>query len=131
MNFPRHVPLRGRLAAAVCTAFAVGANAGAAPIQADIPRHWLPGDHTAVAELFHALDAKHKTISHATASTLIVSSCADDGSPGTLRSVVTGAGDGDVVDLSSLACGAITLVNGAIPVYADSLTIKATAFPIR
>ena len=69
-----------------------------------------------MAGLFRAMDAKHKTTNRLTASTLVVTSCADDGSPGTLRSVVSGAGDGDVVDLSGLSCGPITLTNGAIPI---------------
>ncbi|MEP6485053.1 MAG: choice-of-anchor Q domain-containing protein [Rudaea sp.] len=54
----------------------------------------------------------------------MVTSCADDGTPGTLRSVISGAVDGDVVDLSGLTCAALTLSNGVIPIYADSLTIQ-------
>ncbi|HET6546385.1 MAG TPA: IPTL-CTERM sorting domain-containing protein [Rhodanobacteraceae bacterium] len=55
-------------------------------------------------------------------ATLPVSSCADDG-PGTLRSVVAGAGEGDIVDLSALTCGVITLTTGAIPVMLNDLDI--------
>lgn len=47
-------------------------------------------------------------------TTLPVTSCADDGSPGTLRSVLATAGEGDVVDLSALTCSTITLTQGAI-----------------
>ena len=51
---------------------------------------------------------------HAPAATLPVTSCADDGSSGTLRSVIAGASDGDVVDLSALDCAMITLTQGVI-----------------
>lgn len=45
---------------------------------------------------------------------LPVTSCADDGSPGTLRSVVAGAGENDTIDLSQLTCSTITLASGPI-----------------
>jgi len=51
---------------------------------------------------------------HAPAATLPVTSCADDGSPGTLRSVIAGASEGDVIDLSALDCATITLTQGII-----------------
>jgi hypothetical protein len=53
---------------------------------------------------------------HADASILPVTSCADDGTAGTLRSVIAGAAEGDVIDLSALACGTITLTQGVIDV---------------
>jgi predicted outer membrane repeat protein len=121
--FDKRFPLRCLLAVSVCTAFGIDANA-AASLQADIPAHWQPGDHRAVAGLFRALDARHRTASRISSAALSVTSCADDGTAGTLRSVVTGAGDGDTVDLSGLSCGPITLSQGVIPVYADSLTIQ-------
>lgn len=124
MNFRERVPLRRMLTASIYASLAIGSDVGAAQLQASIPQHWVPGDRTAVAELFRAMDAKHKTTNRLTASTFVVTSCADDGSPGTLRSVVSGAGTGDVVDLSGLSCGPINLSNGAIKIYADSLTIQ-------
>lgn len=48
------------------------------------------------------------------ATTLPVTSCADDGSTGTLRNVVAEAASGDVIDLSELTCATITLESGAI-----------------
>ena len=57
------------------------------------------------------------------AATLPVASCADDGSAGTLRSVVAGAVSGDTVDLSQLDCGTITLQAGQIEVTVDNLTL--------
>jgi hypothetical protein len=44
---------------------------------------------------------------------LVVQNC-DDGGPGSLRDTVASALDGDVVDLSGLACGEIVLGSGAI-----------------
>lgn len=56
-------------------------------------------------------------------STLPVTSCADDGGAGTLRSVVAGAASGDIVDLSQLGCSTITLQDGQIEVNVDNLTL--------
>ena len=50
----------------------------------------------------------------APADTLPVTSCADDGSAGTLRSVVASASEGDVIDLGALDCSSITLTQGVI-----------------
>jgi hypothetical protein len=47
-------------------------------------------------------------------TTLPVTSCLDDSSPGTLRSVLAGAAENDVVDLGALTCSTITLTQGAI-----------------
>lgn len=66
-------------------------------------------------------------------STLEVTSCLDDGGPGTLRSVVAAATSGDTVDMSQLTCGAITLESGAIVVAVDDLTLQgpgANVLPI-
>lgn len=57
-------------------------------------------------------------------NTLPVTSCADDNSPGTLRTVVAAAVSGDVVDLSSLSCSAISLQNGSIPIDVDDITLQ-------
>ncbi len=57
------------------------------------------------------------------ADTLLVTSCADDGSPGTLRSVVASANDGDTIDMTRLTCGTITLAEGQLETgYLLSLT---------
>ena len=61
MNFHNRAALRRVLAASVCAAFAIESDVGAAQLQANIPQHWVPGDRTAVAGLFRAMDAKHKT----------------------------------------------------------------------
>ncbi len=54
---------------------------------------------------------------------LLVSSCADDGSSGTLRSVVAGAATGDTIDLTQLDCSTITLSSGQIEIDVNDLTL--------
>jgi hypothetical protein len=61
---------------------------------------------------------------HRAAGTLPVTSCADDNSAGTLRTVLASAADGDTVDLSSLTCGTITLALGAVQTAVDNVTIQ-------
>ncbi len=53
-----------------------------------------------------------------------VTTCADDGSAGSLRVVVASAVSGDLVDMSSLACGTITLTGGEIGIDVDDLTLQ-------
>ena len=57
-------------------------------------------------------------------STLPVTSCADDNSAGTLRTVLASAADGDTVDLTALTCGTITLALGAVHTDVDNVTIQ-------
>ncbi|HEY6986590.1 MAG TPA: hypothetical protein VH375_10950, partial [Rhodanobacteraceae bacterium] len=52
-----------------------------------------------------------------------VTSC-DDAGPGTLRDAVTNAATGDVIDLTALSCGTISLTTGAISATVDDLTIQ-------
>ncbi|QBB69248.1 hypothetical protein ELE36_02040 [Pseudolysobacter antarcticus] len=55
--------------------------------------------------------------------TRVATNCADDGSVGSLRSIVAAALSGDSIDLSALACSTITLTQGQIPINVDDLTI--------
>lgn len=112
---------RAPLAAALMTA----CIAQAAPLSAPVPAAWKPGDGRAVAALFAALEARGlpRVSAKVPVATLAVTSCADDNGAGTLRSVVTGAGEGDTVDASALTCRAIALAQGAIPVYQNDLII--------
>ena len=57
-----------------------------------------------------ATASPHETL----AANLPVTSCLDDGGPGTLRSVMDAAVDGDVIDLTRLTCSTITLTSGVI-----------------
>jgi hypothetical protein len=112
--------------APLVAALAIAGMARAEPLAAPVPSGWKPGDGRAVAALFAALEARSLARSAGpahVATTLSVTSCADDGSSGTLRSVVTLAGEGDTVDASALTCGAIALTQGAILVYQDDLGI--------
>ena len=54
----------------------------------------------------------------------IVTSCADDGTSGTLRSAVASTASGDTVDMSGLTCSSITLSTGELAVTQASLTLK-------
>jgi hypothetical protein len=78
--------------------------------------------------LVAALGAAHAQSASARAPALSgalpVTSCADDGSPDTLRSVIATAASGAVVDLTQLECSTITLTSGAIPISVDDLTVQ-------
>ncbi len=58
------------------------------------------------------------------ASTRPVTNCADDGSDGSLRRVMSSAENGDVIDMSQLTCSTITLTQGAIDFDVDNLTLQ-------
>jgi hypothetical protein len=95
-------------------------TACAAPkLDVPMPTVRTPGNHAGVAALFQALRANHLPTAPSTPVITPVTSCADDGSPGTLRSVIAGTAEGDTVDLSALTCSTITLTQGAIPIIPD------------
>lgn len=117
----RHRPLVVALATILC----VGSVDGSASAQSrDGDASWIRFRTDASRRLFPQLPAARRagTAPQAVAATLPVTSCADDG-PGTLRAVVATAGDSDVVDLSALTCGTISLETGAIAVQLDDLTL--------
>ena len=58
------------------------------------------------------------------AATVPVTSCADDGSPGTLRAAAASALDGDTVDMTQLTCSTITVLGGPIEMYQRGLTLQ-------
>ena len=51
-----------------------------------------------------------------------VTTCDDDG-PGSLRATIAAAASGDMVDLSALTCGTISLTTGFIGIAQDDLTL--------
>jgi hypothetical protein len=55
---------------------------------------------------------------------LPVTSCADDGGAGTLRSVAATATKGATIDLGALTCGSITLLDGAIAPASGTFTLR-------
>lgn len=125
MNCTMNVNRRTLRLLPLAAALTIAGVAQAAPLSAPVPAAWKPGDGRAVAALFAALQARAlpRAPASAPAATLPVTSCADDGSAGTLRSVVSLAGDGDSIDASALTCGTITLAQGAIPIYQNDLTL--------
>lgn len=58
------------------------------------------------------------------AKTLHVTTCADNGSNGSLRSVIARAQDGDTVDLTTLQCAVITEGSGPFVINQNHLTIR-------
>jgi hypothetical protein len=118
----RHRVLAGAVALAL---FGAATAAQARRLDVATPQNWKPGDGSGVAAIFDALRAvpPRKRPAGTTVVTTPVISCADDASAGTLRSVVTGANDGDTVDLRGLSCGPIKLTQGVIPIYVDTLTL--------
>lgn len=68
---------------------------------------------------------------HSATNNYDVTSCADDGSPGTLRYVIDHAGDGDTADLSNLTCSTITLTTGEILIPQSNFVLQASlAHPV-
>ena len=103
----------------------VGATGADRPptFSAAMPTGWQPGGQRGVSALFEALRAHHKPTLPHTPVALRVTSCADNGGPGTLRALVAAAGNDDTIDLTTLTCSSLTLEQGAIPVQLDDLTI--------
>ncbi|HKE48410.1 MAG TPA: hypothetical protein VKB52_10120, partial [Rhodanobacteraceae bacterium] len=118
----------GRAPLALClgTALAVGSTCAGA---ADAPRLPIPlrsGEVLPAHRLPNAVIGPrlHHDTPHPDGGIVIpVTSCADDGSDGTLRHAVLVASTGDTVDLTALTCSTITLESGAISVDVDDLDI--------
>jgi hypothetical protein len=112
------------IAAALAVLYASGATADVRAVA--MPDVFAPGTHAGLASLFGALrDVREHVRAPVHVPVVIpVTSCADDGTDGTLRSVIALTGDGDTVDMSALTCSAITLAQGAIPALPDHLTLR-------
>ena len=94
--------------------FVVSAQLHAQQYAANYPEALALFDHRSIDDIFNPVYD-------------YVTSCADDGSAGTLRSVVAAAANGDTIDLFSqlpLACSTITLALGQITVPQIGLTIE-------
>jgi len=103
---------------------AVGSIAAASGISAAALSRYLPGQASTIARVAPGV------------SNRVVSKCADDGSPGTLRTVIASALPGDTIDMSGLpaadpACvaGTITLTTGALSI-SSNLTLKGPAHAV-
>ena len=118
---------RASLSVALALALASG---GAVANDIALP-HWpIVGERSeqmtplrAKREAWRQHAAQHANAVTRPAATLPVTSCADDGSAGSLRNVLDTAISGDTVDLSALACSTITLTTGALETHADDLRL--------
>jgi hypothetical protein len=125
-------PLSACLALALCvststTALAAAQPAHAAPGAGFAARHTVQrtgaGFLRMQQERLERGWLQARAVAKRPATTLPVTSCADDGSGGTLREVVAGAVDGDTVDLSALTCSTISLAQGGIAINVDNLSM--------
>ena len=78
------------------------------------------------SHFFVCVSAALVLISRADASTLAVTSCADNNSAGTLRAQVTAAASGDTIDLNNLSCSPIVL-SGEIAITQQDLSLDGHA----
>jgi hypothetical protein len=110
---------------AACLIAALGLSTAHASQESHAPTPSHP--HLAKAPAAHSSVPAQPAASHQ------VTTCADDGSPGSLRAVITdwSVVSGDTIDLSTLACSRISLDGNwllpEIPVYVDDLTLKGPA----
>jgi hypothetical protein len=85
---------------------------------------WRPPAVFLVFLVAPAAGAEASTLATSTAGmTIAVANCNDSG-PGSLRNAVAGALSGDTVDMSGLACTAITLTSGAIVIPQQDLSFQ-------
>ena len=101
------------LATSIALALA-SASLAAAEIRFPLPH----GIRAEAAAARNALRARHPATPRGP-GVVPVTSCTDDGTPGELRAVVGDAISGDTIDLSGLACSAITLQMGAVAFGTD------------
>jgi hypothetical protein len=106
-------PTRRTLASSLAAVFTLGQSAVAT--EPDMHRLDLQAQIDAIgAASVREWKSRHLPRPPRRAGVQPVTSCADDGSPGTLRSVMEGVVSGDTIDLSSLSCSKITLTQGKI-----------------
>jgi hypothetical protein len=108
------------LSMGIALALGAGAAHGAMARFAGLPRH---DGAIVLRQQLRTLMPPVPKIATSPAALLPVTSCADDGSAGTLRTVVDAAGEGDTVDLSALTCSTITLTQGAIPLLLNDVAL--------
>jgi hypothetical protein len=135
-NCPRNVSRLTPLAACLALAFALSPGDGAATPQtphASVPSTFPDGFHPGFRRghpgierpgAAHARTVLTRPRTDRPASTRLITTCADDGSVGSLRSVMASAEDGDVIDMSQLVCSTITLTSGSIDFDVDDLTLQ-------
>ena len=118
---------RAPLALCLGAALALGTTPGTATAASPgTPFHRLGGGPllAGLAERAPSVRRMHHDTPHPDGGLVIpVTSCADDGSDGTLRHAALVAASGDTLDLSALTCSTITLESGAINVDVADLDI--------
>ncbi|SFN34863.1 right-handed parallel beta-helix repeat-containing protein [Dokdonella immobilis] len=122
---------RTALAASLLIAMAhAGAVERSAPDYPAIPLEW-PLPHARAEQttpLWARIEAMRlppsPVVPGRTPATLLVSSCEDDDSAGSLRTRIGEALSGDTIDLSTLTCSRISLNQGALKIELDSLTLR-------
>ena len=118
------------LALALAIAFAASAPAIAEPPSSSgIPREWpLPFERgeatTPLRARMLAMQAHRSEPATRAAAVRAVTTCADDDSGGSLRSLVASSVSGDTIDLGQLACERITLTRGVLDVEVEDLALR-------
>lgn len=116
-NRPTHAILPRLRPLAACLAACIATSAGSTPAQNASPL--LPAGMLAPRS---ASAPVSNGAPLAPSSTRVVSNCNDSGA-GSLRDALTGAANGDTVDLTQLACSRISLTTGAIVFGATSVAV--------
>jgi len=122
-------PLRRSALVAAIALAGIGGSPATLMAVTHVPLEWpLPQERSAaltpLRERMLALQATQPIAATRGSATLVVTTCADDGSPGSLRTLVESAISGDVIDLSTLDCGRITLVDGVLDIEAEDLVLR-------
>ncbi len=130
-------PRLNSLASCLATALALGTSALVPTLaHANVPPP-LPaaGAHSAVASvptalsgverdlIMNTVNAAMRTPPAVPATSIPVTNCNDSGA-GSLRDAATAAVDGDIIDMTTLACSTITLTSGQISIGANNLTLQ-------
>lgn len=120
-------PAMSRLALAVVVAIAMPSHAANGAGNSKMHVVAYPGGR--ITTTFEGFGQSAESIRRASlphgGAIVRVTSCADDGSLGTLRSVLATVADGDTVDLSGLLCDTITLQQGALSIgLIENLTLQ-------
>ncbi len=132
MQRPRNrqdVALRRTLLVAALATAGIGASPGTLRAAASVPLEWPLGHErsaalTPLAERMLAMQSSVHAPPTRPAATLAVTHCADDGSAGSLRTLVESAVSGDLIDLTALDCPRITLADGVLEIQVEDLGLR-------
>ena len=124
----RAIRLRPTLLALALAAAGIGTPL-AATAATHVPLEWplaheRSSELTPLRERMLALQATPHAATTRSAAVRVVTTCADDGSTGSLRTLVDSAVSGDIIDLTTLDCGRITLTGGVLDIKVDDLGLR-------